>query len=455
VIGGSSPPEFDGWFAGPAPYPVRTGNTVRPLIDGEPAFRRICEAIESARSSVWTTVTFLWDAFEMPDGHGSFFDVLGRAARRGLDVRAIFWRPGEEMAKLRKNAFWGSAGHLARLEAAGSRILARWDRSPSGYCQHQKSWLIDAGHAGAVAIVGGINLNPHSVVAPGHHGQGHNHDVYVEISGPSTMDVHHNFVQRWNNASERDRGDGLWGETAAGSLPAVLTEPRPQGSSVVQIQRTMPNGHHHDGSPRPAGPPAETTIFDQYRVAIAAARRSIYIENQALDVTVILEWLREALERDVEVVVVLPCEPEPIRYEPQTWLNAFADLAAHENFTLAGLAGTGARGDRHGVYVHSKLMLIDDQWATIGSCNLHAASLFRNAELNASFWDPVIVRQLRCQLFAEHIGQTTEDLGTAAAHRRFGRVARQNRLAWNAGATWQGLAFSLDPADYARQRFVS
>jgi len=450
VTGGSPPPEFDRWFAGPARYPVRTGNTVRPLIDGEPAFRRICAAIEAARFSVWATVTFLWDDFEMPGGHGSFFDVLGRAARRGLDVRAIFWRPGEEMAKHRTNAFWGSARHLAQLQAAGSGILARWDRSPTGFCQHQKSWLVDAGHDEAVGIVGGINLNPHSMVAPGHHGQGHNHDVYVEISGPSTMDIHHNFVQRWNNASERDRSDGLSGEAAAASLRAALTEPRGQGPSVVQIQRTMPSGHHH-GSPNPA----ETTIFDQYLAAIAAARRSIYIENQALDVPVILEWLREALERDVEVVVVLPGEPEPIRYKRQTWLNAFADLAAHENFTLAGIAGTGARGDRHDVYVHSKLMLIDDQWATIGSCNLHAASLFRNAEMNGSFWDPVIVRQLRCQLFTEHIGQTTEDLGAAAAHRHFGQVAQQNRLRWDAGATWQGLAFSLDPADYARQRFVS
>ena len=32
-------------------YPVRAGNLVRPLIDGEPAFRRICEAVEAARHS--------------------------------------------------------------------------------------------------------------------------------------------------------------------------------------------------------------------------------------------------------------------------------------------------------------------------------------------------------------------------------------------------------------------
>ena len=455
MISGSSRSEFDGWFVESAPYPVRSGNTVRPLIDGEAAFRRICEAIEAARFSVWATVTFLWDDFEMPDGHGSFFDVLDRAARRGLDVRVIFWRPGEERAQFKRNAFWGSAEQLTQLDAAGSPILVRWDRSPTGFCQHQKSWLLDGGHDDAVGVVGGINLNPHSVVAPGHRGQGHNHDAYVEIAGPSTVDIHHNFVQRWNNASERGRSDGLWGETAAASLPAALIEPRPQGPSIMQIQRTMPKGHRNDSSADPAGLPAETTIFEQYRAAIAAAQHSIYIENQALDVPVILRCLREAAERNVEVVVVLPGEPEPIRYKPQTWLHDLAALAAYENVTLAALSGIGADGERHGVYVHSKLMLIDDQWATIGSCNLHAASLFRNAELNASWWDPVIVRQLRCQLFGEHLDETTEDLDTATAHRRFGQAARENRLRWDAGKTWRGLAFRLDPAVYAQRKLVS
>ena len=454
MIGRSSQREFDGWFVEPAPYPVRSGNSVRPLIDGEPAFLRVCEVIEAARFSVWATVTFLWDDFELPGGHGSFFDLLDRAARRGLDVRVIFWRPGEQWAQLRKNAFWGSARHLAQLGAAGSRILVRWDRSPSGFCQHQKTWLVDAGHDEAVGVVGGINLNPHSVVAPGHNGQGHNHDVYVEVAGPSTMDIHDNFVQRWNNASERGRSDGLWGAAAAASSPAALTEPCPRGTSVVQIQRTMPNDDGGEGSADLGGPPAEATIFEQYQAAIAAAQHSIYIENQALDVPVILDCLREAAERNVDVVVVLPGEPEAGRHQQKTWLHDFAALAAHENVTLAGLSGTGAGGERHGVYVHSKLMLIDDQWATIGSANLHAASLFRNAELNASWWDPVVVRQLRCQLFAEHLGETTAHLGAAAAHRRFGQLARENQVRWAAGEAGSGLAFWLDPATYARRRFA-
>jgi phosphatidylserine/phosphatidylglycerophosphate/cardiolipin synthase-like enzyme len=41
-------------------YPTPYGSLVRLLIDGEPAFRRICESIEAARRSIWVTVTFMW-----------------------------------------------------------------------------------------------------------------------------------------------------------------------------------------------------------------------------------------------------------------------------------------------------------------------------------------------------------------------------------------------------------
>src|ERR1700681_4524968 len=92
-------------------YPVRSGNLVRPLVDGEPAFRRICEAIEAAKSSVWVTVTFMWATFEMPDDRGTALDVLDRAAARGVDVRLIFWRPDAETETWKRNAFWGSVDH--------------------------------------------------------------------------------------------------------------------------------------------------------------------------------------------------------------------------------------------------------------------------------------------------------------------------------------------------------
>lgn len=141
-------------------YPTRAGNLVRPLIDGEPAFRRICEAIETAQQNVWVTITFLWSAFVMPDSRGNTLDVFDRAAARGVDVRLIFWRPDAQTESLKRNAFWGSTAHIGLLDRRESGVKIRWDRAHPGFCQHQKTWIIDAGTKKEIAFVGGINLNP-------------------------------------------------------------------------------------------------------------------------------------------------------------------------------------------------------------------------------------------------------------------------------------------------------
>ena len=45
-------------FVATGAYPTRGGNRLRPWIDGEPAFRRICEVIEAAQRTVWATVAW-------------------------------------------------------------------------------------------------------------------------------------------------------------------------------------------------------------------------------------------------------------------------------------------------------------------------------------------------------------------------------------------------------------
>jgi cardiolipin synthase len=448
-------------FASSGSYPVRKGNLVRPLVDGEPAFRRICEAIDGARHRVWVTIAFLWPQFTMPDGRGSLFDVLERAAARGLDVRALFWRHNDESSRY-GHTFFGTPADHDMLRARGACFRARWDRAHGAFCQHQKSWIMDAGHASETAFVGGINLNPHSLVSPGHAGaapgiQPHNHDLYVEVTGPAATDVHHNFVQRWNEASERAAPDGIWGHDGDDRLrfPARLSDP--QGESLVQIQRTVHAGRYTDSHPGPEAQPfdiaaGERSILEQYGLAIDAACRSIYLENQALAVAGIVGKLADALRRGVEVVALVPGEPEAwfreARQKPEHE-ELFVQLAAlgrHERF---GLAGLDRNGGRTSVYVHAKIMLVDDAWATIGSCNLHSASLLGNTEMNASFWDPQVVRALRCALLAEHLDRSTGDLDARAALRLYRELARANRRKRDAGdSDWQGNAYSLDPATY-------
>jgi cardiolipin synthase A/B len=442
-------------------YPTRAGNSVQLLIDGEPAFRRICEAIETAQHRVWVTVTFMWPGFQMPDGQGSALEVLGRAAKRGVDVRIIFWRPDDETAALRRNAFWGAPEHFDVLQRLEAPISIRWDRAHVGFCQHQKTWLIDAGEDTQTAFVGGINLNPHSVVTPGHAGEGQNHDAYLELSGPAVVDVQHNFVQRWNEASERHTDDGCWGQQGHDNIVFPVHLPIERGTATVQIQRTTHSGRYQDGRATVNGHAfdialGERTNFDQYCLALRSARRTIYMENQYLEVLEIVKELRDALRRGVEVVLLMPAVPDisPSAYESlerKAFFEARSALGRYSNFTLAGIAGLGADGCRKPVYVHSKLMLIDDAWATVGSANLHRFSMFGNGELNVAIFSPDSVRAFRVALFEEHLGLDTKELDDITALQRFRQISQANRekLLANNG-DWQGLAFSLDISTYGQ-----
>jgi cardiolipin synthase A/B len=443
-------------------YPVREGNFVRPLIDGVPAFRRICESVEAARSSVWITVAFHHDDFALPDGRGSLFDFLDRQRARGLDVRVIFWRHNAGSGFPDGAVFSGSTAQRAFLASRSSSFSARWDRAEKNYCQHQKSWLVDAGMDTEVAFVGGINLEAESIVEPGH-AEGdhrHTHDIYLELQGPAATDVHHNFVQRWNEASERGQPDGAWPQDAvAGDLAFPQRTSAVAGDVAAQVQRTVRAGRYTNGHPAPGGndfaiQSGERTCFDQYERAIAAAEKYIYLENQALGQPETVEALHRALERGVIVTVLVPATPNQFMSEARKdsrakpFFDRLGALGDHPGFLLAGISRRSASGVREPIYVHAKAGVIDDRWATIGSCNIGARSFFGDTELNVSFVSEREARAFRLALFEEHLGGRLAEIDGVTASRLYQDTARRNAARQGHGDEAEGLVFALDPRTY-------
>ena len=166
-----------------------------------------------------------------------------------------------------------------------------------------------------------------------------------------------------------------------------------------------------------------------------------------------MKW---ALERGVQVAVVVPAQGEHHmrRFrqmaEHKPLFDLIAACGAHANFTLAGLAGTMPDGARADVYVHGKLMLVDDVFATIGSTNFAERSFRNQTEMNVSFQDAAEVRALRCDLFAEHLAGDTAGIDAREAMQMFARIARENAARRSAGRTdWQGIVFAVDPATFA------
>ena len=335
--------------------------------------RRIGEAIEGARHSIWLTVAFS-DDFFCPDGRGPLFDVLDRAVASWASTwRFLVWRPNPETAAQPSHVRRHGPNSARCWRGRGSRFKIRWDRAATVCCQHQKSWMVD-GHR---AFVGGINLTAKAL---------ERHDAYVEVNGPSATDVAHNFVQRWNGASERPAPDGNWACEAADDLPVPTAVSGRAGRARCRSSGCSP--------PRRPFDPRAIRARDRCRA------RTIYIENQAIPIP---EVARAAEGLLASAASRSCCSCRRSR-----------DLSMRRARIRGGGAVRGPGGARSSsevpaspsalsVYVHGKLMIVDDAWATIGSCNLHRHSLGGSSEMNASIWDAAVAARYRS--LAQHLGE--------------------------------------------------
>jgi cardiolipin synthase A/B len=122
-------------------------------------------------------------------------------------------------------------------------------------------------------------------------------------------------------------------------------------------------------------------------------------------------------------------------------------VTGHRNFTLVGI--TALRDDVYeDIFVHAKICLVDDEWATIGSTNVSNRSFHGDTELNASFWHPPTVRSLRRDLLSEHLGRDTGNLDDRAAFQLYREIAQSNSAFRREGKPLDGLAWAIDPASY-------
>ena len=164
--------------------------------------------------------------------------------------------------------------------------------------------------------------------------------------------------------------------------------------------------------------------------------------------------LHAALERGVVVTVLIPADPNDFmaeaRKDPRAkpFFGRLGALGDYPHFLLAGIGRTTPSGERQNVYVHAKAGVIDDRWATVGSCNIGARSFFGDTELNVSFLCANTARTFRSDLFREHLGIGTETDDGVSACRRYQQLARENTRRLAAGVNPDELVFALDPKTY-------
>jgi phosphatidylserine/phosphatidylglycerophosphate/cardiolipin synthase-like enzyme len=265
------------------------------------------------------------------------------------------------------------------------------------------------------------------------------HDIGVEIQGPAVGDIERSFVARWNDPT---RVLNLLPPSPPPHVfhppPPLITTPissppdvgphsiqvletygiTPASIQVIETYGITPALFGYSWSPI-----GEFTVWASYLNAIRTATNYIYIEDQyflawdwpvchkrtgtvAQDSDIVYQ-LGEAIKRSVNVIVVTPANSEdPLRlyqkYQKDYAANYLATVASTSpgDFIICYLHNGTSE-----IYVHSKLMIVDDEFVLLGSANIGQRSMTHDGELHLGIVDDddAFALNLRSNLWEEHL----------------------------------------------------
>jgi cardiolipin synthase len=355
--------------------PLEKGNSVEPLHNGELAFPRMLQAIGNAKESVWlATYIFETDAVGL-----KFVDALGAAVRRGVSVRVLVDGIGE----------WYSWPHVVPILRRAGVVAARFlpprliPPNLSLNCRnHRKILVID----GVESFMGGMNLGGREV--GGATGRRMT-DIHFCLRGPIVSQLANSFAQDWEFAT----GEHLHGPAA----------PPAAGGSICRVITGGPDGD-------------VDKLLLVILGALASAQQQVQIMTPYfIPPTELVVAIEAAALRGVAVSLVLPRHSN-LRYIDWATLH-----------WLPALVRYGVR-----VYLqeppfsHAKLLIVDGQYAHIGSVNVDTRSLRLNFEITVEVFDVNLCGELSA--FVAEL-QTRAAAVTAESHA--GVLARiRNSLCW-------------------------
>jgi phosphatidylserine/phosphatidylglycerophosphate/cardiolipin synthase-like enzyme len=424
------------------------GSLATPIVDGVDYFSRLVDEIEALGPGDHLFFTdWRGDPDQlMRDDGPTMVDLFRAAAKRGVVVRGLLWRSHLDIGQFSQEE---NRELSEKVEAAGGEVLLD-QRVRRGGSHHQK--LVVLRHRDNperdIAFAGGIDLC-HSRRDDSDHGGDRQavpmskrygehppwHDVQVAIKGPAVGSLDTSFRERWNDpTSTATRRPIAWlhdvirgANLDPGPLPPQPPDPPPCGPHAVQVLRTYPATKPN----YPFAPDGERSIARGYSKAVIRARRLIYIEDQYMWSTDVARLFARALRNNPELhlVVVVPRYPDvdgalalPPNIVGRQQALALCKRAGGERvhvFDVENHAGTP-------VYVHAKVCVVDDVWASVGSDNFNRRSWTHDSELSCAVLDEtrdereprdpagtgdgarVYARDLRLRLMAEHL-DTTDD----------------------------------------------
>ena len=290
-------------------------------------------------------------------------DALIDKARKGVEVRVIYDHVGS----------WSASNHFfEQLREEGIEvepfIPVRFPRltSKANYRNHRKIIVID----GLVGYIGGMNIAQRYVKGP--KGGGIWRDTMTRVEGSAVYALQRSFLIDWYFVDRTLLSDKKYYPSSGGEGG---------GFPLLQVVTSGPASEYPE-------------IMQGYVRIIMAARQYIYIETPYfLPTEAVFFALKTAVASGVEVRLLVPshCDAWFVEWASRSYLREAVEAGIQVDLYEPG-------------FLHSKLMVSDDNICTCGSTNVDFRSFENNFEANLFIYGVEEALQMK-QLFlhdAEH-----------------------------------------------------
>lgn len=328
--------------------PLVGGNLVEPLYNGDQAYPAMLEAIEAAEKYIHVS-TYIFNVDKIG---ARFVDALGRASRRGVDVRILIDAIGEKYGRPRLSKAMRT---YPRAEVALFLPLTlSWKSIRVNLRNHRKVLIVD----GLVGFTGGMNIAlRHMMLDPDN---GHpTADIQFRVRGPVVNAMSETFLEDWFFATGK----------------AVDWAPELTAAAGKALCRSIKDGPNED--------------FERLQWilvgAMSCARDSIRIVTPYfIPGRELLAAINSAVLRGVQVEIILPANSN----------LPYVDWACRAMLWEVMQYGAAVYW-QPAPFDHTKLFVVDDFYVNLGSANLDPRSLRLNFELNLEVFDPDLGAELR------------------------------------------------------------
>jgi len=448
----------------------RTQNTALYLLDHVPAFKRLLVnrfAPESSSGLAYLNTDPEIRARGLAEGDG--FEVMLQGNSTQVPLQGVYEGPTPTWSlaeRLRANPEF--AQEVWPSEGVRRSGLTAFDAAS----YHQKAFVMD----GRVAYVSGMNVKSTDWDTSEHRvfesrrmkfasfreeriavrdkrrlpDVGPRKDYGIRLEGPAALDVEDVLRVRWAQAIREGamffEHATPWErpETTGSAVWAPL-----QGSPLCQVTATLPP------------PIEEQSILETWTKALRNATSFIYIEDQYWRMPILNALILKTMQDRPWVTLIVVTKPVAITDGAKKW-TVESDRLFRENVgdrylllqlkSFDAVARTDPRPDdpeTASYYfiemdTHSKMLIVDDEYLSVGSCNKNNRGLLYEGELNVSVWDPTFVRDARRRIYRNLVGpdrasEVTDDAAQNFALLRSIAIENAATEAW-----WETHAPGLD-----------